>query len=180
METHPCKTCGIEKPADQYYTQNIRGEPYRQKHCKPCFLRSEKRRRVNETPEQKAASTARKKRWESANAERTRENKARWYQEHKEQHAALVRNRRLIVSYGITIDTYAEMLAEQDAKCAACGSTDTGSKHAVFHVDHDHATGKVRALLCAGCNVALGAIHDDVSRMLALVEYLRRHEGDKA
>lgn len=67
---YPCKTCGIEKPADQYYIQKIRGEPYRQKHCKPCHLRSEKRRRINQTPEQKAAVNARKKRREVANAER--------------------------------------------------------------------------------------------------------------
>ncbi len=48
---------------------------------------------------------------------------------------------------GITDDGYAAMLAEQGGGCAICGST---PKTRRLHVDHDHASGRVRGLLCRG------------------------------
>ncbi len=53
---------------------------------------------------------------------------------------------------GITDEGYAAMLAEQGGGCAICGST---PKTRRLHVDHDHASGRVRGLLCHRCNRAL-------------------------
>jgi hypothetical protein len=36
--------------------------------------------------------------------------------------------------------------------CAICGKADN------LHIDHDHNTGKIRGLLCAKCNIALGCM----------------------
>jgi hypothetical protein len=44
----------------------------------------------------------------------------------------------------------------------------------VLHVDHDHTTGEVRALLCSGCNSAMGMLKDDLYRMQALLAYRLR------
>ena len=75
--------------------------------------------------------------------------------------------------YGLLLADLAELLRKQRGRCAACGDKFTDSKHQ--HVDHDHATGKVRGILCRGCNHALGNVNDDVERLLELVAYLRRH-----
>ncbi len=55
--------------------------------------------------------------------------------------------------YGLTETAYREMLLQQGNACALCRRPPLGKSLAV---DHDHATGKVRGLLCLPCNVGLG------------------------
>jgi Autographiviridae endonuclease VII len=75
-------------------------------------------------------------------------------------------------NYGITLAEYEALLAEQGGGCAICGVTEPGGRGKRFHVDHDHETGAVRALLCHGCNTGLGAFGDDVDRLMSAVAYL--------
>jgi hypothetical protein len=66
------------------------------------------------------------------------------------------------------------MLAEQNGVCAICGKATEKS----LAVDHDHATGKVRALLCARCNTGLGCFEENELLFLRAMEYLRNYRGD--
>lgn len=50
---------------------------------------------------------------------------------------------------GVDDATYAAMLAAQGGHCAICPSEPATRR---LHVDHDHATGEVRGLLCFRCN----------------------------
>ena len=59
------------------------------------------------------------------------------------------RARRLMTLYGITLAQYASMLKRQGGRCAICGRP---PKRRNLDVDHDHATGRVRGLLCFNCN----------------------------
>jgi hypothetical protein len=53
---------------------------------------------------------------------------------------------------GISDERYAEMLEDQDGHCALCPGV-PGTRR--LHVDHNHATGEVRGLLCHRCNRVL-------------------------
>lgn len=63
----------------------------------------------------------------------------------------------LLNKYGITIEQYNQMRESQNFACKICGKTEEQLKY-LLHVDHCHTTGKVRHLLCVGCNTALGKL----------------------
>jgi len=75
--------------------------------------------------------------------------------------------------YGITPEHYESMLAAQGGGCAICGSRKAPSKRQWLYVDHDHATGAVRGILCARCNMAIGCLEGQHGR--EMLKYLNRH-----
>ncbi len=75
------------------------------------------------------------------------------------------RVRDLLRKYDVTPEWYAEQLRRQDGHCALCPAIvahPRGQKRMLF-VDHCHATGKVRGILCAKCNTHLGILEADPS-----------------
>jgi hypothetical protein len=70
--------------------------------------------------------------------------------------------------YGITAAEADHMLRKQGGVCAICRVAPAA------HVDHDHATGAVRALLCFNCNGGLGQFKDDPDVLRAAAEYVAR------
>ena len=94
---------------------------------------------------------------------------ARW----KANNARKVRDLTLR-KYGIDLVTYEAMFAAQGGLCAICRRPFAQRRAKHFHVDHDHVSGRVRGLLCAECNTALGLFSDDPSRLERGAEYLRR------
>lgn len=84
------------------------------------------------------------------------------------------RNNKLKSTYGITLDEYKDIYAEQNGECAICKSHYTldGYKSEKLHVDHCHQSGKVRGLLCHKCNTALGLLKDKTQNLLNAVDYL--------
>jgi hypothetical protein len=71
--------------------------------------------------------------------------------------------------YGITAQEADAMLATQDGLCAICRAAPAAQ------VDHDHATGAVRALLCFNCNGGLGQFRDDAHVLRAAADYVQFH-----
>lgn len=84
-----------------------------------------------------------------------------------------LRFRMVARKHGLTADQLQSMLENQRGRCAACGDELVSSRET--HVDHDHTTGAVRAILCRGCNHAVGNMKDDPMRAEKLVIYLRKH-----
>ena len=119
----------------------------------------------------------RKKGWFSSSPEavaRAAASRAAWHALHPERRAEADRNYQRKKKYGITPEGYATLLSAQDGKCAICGVARAADKRVeYFCVDHDHATGAVRGLLCISCNFGIGALGDTVDGLLKAVEYLR-------
>ena len=87
----------------------------------------------------------------------------------KEASLTRTRNRQLQKKYGLSLDNYNELFIQQGGKCAICGKLQSEFNYP-FHVDHDHLTGQVRGLLCAGCNTGLGQfekLHKEMQNYLA-------------
>jgi len=160
-----CSVCGLIKPPEEFYRKNT-ADGY-ESACKPCCrARSKKSRdthRSRETHRQQMAA------WKVANPERYAEMRF------------VYRTRR----FGMTPEGYRALLASQDGRCAACGSSDPQASHGQFGIDHDHSCcpgkkscGKcVRGLLCNGCNTALAHVKDDPERLRQLIAYLERSKA---
>ena len=76
--------------------------------------------------------------------------------------------------YGITAEDADMMLQAQGGLCAICKTAPAA------HVDHDHATGGVRALLCFNCNGGLGQFRDDPALLHAAAYYVALHTARQA
>jgi len=102
-----------------------------------------------------------------------------WLVAHPERAKAYRRAAHLQAKYKMTHKTYEEMFNAQGGVCAACGQPETSKRLGVIrhmHVDHDHATGKVRALLCHRCNSALGLLKDDRTLVANLLLYISKYQ----
>jgi hypothetical protein len=78
---------------------------------------------------------------------------------------------------GITLDEADVMLSRQGGACAICARDLTGVDLRRRPVDHDHATGKVRAILCCSCNTGLGKFKDSPILLAKAARYVEHHSG---
>ncbi len=76
--------------------------------------------------------------------------------------------------YGISLSEYLELLKKQDNCCAICGICQDDCKR-WLSVDHNHATGEVRALLCPHCNSLLGHARESTKILIKAIDYLNEH-----
>jgi Mor family transcriptional regulator len=77
-------------------------------------------------------------------------------------------------SYGVTPEQYAVMVEQHRGVCAICHTFVPTKSHPTLCVDHDHVTGAVRGLLCPACNISIGRMNDDPSRLRAAADYIDR------
>jgi hypothetical protein len=82
------------------------------------------------------------------------------------------RARLLREKYGLSQEQYEAIAAEQQGCCAICGQAPESGKW--LAIDHCHQTGRVRALLCTYCNLAVGVYE---SRGAAIANFLAKYGG---
>lgn len=78
------------------------------------------------------------------------------------------RERQLRARYGLTLEAYADLLAQGNGCCWVCKQP----WHRDLYVDHSHQTQEVRGLLCAECNTLVGAIERSLERAMNVYMYL--------
>lgn len=84
------------------------------------------------------------------------------------------RDQHLRALYGITITEYNAMVTAQGGKCLVCDISAAKAVRGRLYVDHDHATGLIRGLLCSHCNTGLGLFRDSPELLAAAISYLRK------
>ena len=117
-----------------------------------------------------------KKKWRSENKDRINFIKKQWRDNNKERVSSQQRKDALKRMYGITLEQFQEIIIKQNNKCAICNKKfNTSSLNSKPHVDHNHATGKIRDLLCGNCNNGLGLFYDNIIYINNASNYLIRH-----
>ena len=96
--------------------------------------------------------------------------KKAWNEKHKEER----KERVYLKKYGITATQFWELCHDQEGFCAICG-IDAQLLPKRMAIDHDHQTGKVRALLCNLCNRMIA--RDDPAILINGARYLKEHHA---
>lgn len=122
--------------------------------------------RYHTDPVFRAAVVARNKKYRATKkgADYTRD----W--QRKTENKLKARGIKLKYKYGITLEVWEALFAAQDRRCPVCKSETSGGLG--WHTDHNHNTGRVRGILCQGCNMALGQLKEDPARIRALAAYV--------
>lgn len=155
-----CNTCKIEKDFSEFSIRKDTGKPVA--NCKKCRNTWSKHWRLN-NPEKFKAIVA-----------RARPKQLEYYRNGKGK----VNNRKGLLTriYNIDQETYDNMILDQQGVCAICKRPETRDKTKYLSVDHDHLTNKVRGLLCAKCNSALGQFEDNIEVMENAILYLKKYK----
>jgi hypothetical protein len=107
--------------------------------------------------------------WSAKNREKIREYGRKWRESNPEVYKQTARRAGLKHRYGITEAAYETMYSAQSGKCLICGQSED-----ILCVDHNHATGAIRGLLCRVCNLGIGKFQDDPSLCERAAKYLRQ------
>ena len=157
-QTKICPDCSVEKPLTEFgYRVDGRQRKYLKTYCKSCY-------------------TKRTKEWYKLNRAKANQYGREWRKKNPESDACQRRNWQLMAKYGITFEEKQQLLLKQGGVCIICNSPmELPSRHCV--VDHDHTTGKIRALLCTNCNTGIGQFKESVEILERAIAYINEHTG---
>ena len=112
--------------------------------------------------------------WRTNNRAKHNATCLQWRKKNPEKYRAIMRRNKL-KKYGLTIEQFDKMLADQNGVCAICKTGTTSLLGAVLSIDHDHATGRTRGLVCGKCNTVLGHCNDSIAVLENAIIYLRKY-----
>ena len=152
-----CRKCGIAKPLTEFGA-HASGAGGLQPRCRPCKMVDN---RISHEKHREVRNAFRR-----ANPQKYKRGKLEWHWKKK-------------LGVDMTLERYAEMKAAQNDLCAICGRPENVSRSGKvisLAVDHCHANGQVRELLCLSCNVTLGKLERE-DMLLRVLRYLGRHHA---
>lgn len=169
------------------YTKEQRNEYYRKWNAaNPEKVKAAKKKYQQKNQEK---INAERRAYRLANREKMRAAKLKWESENPEMVAmqkvrkrlreeAYKANHSLKYHYDITLNDYDTVLGSQNGVCAICCTARVTTKSKRLFVDHCHATGKLRALLCNHCNMGLGFFQDRTDLMLRAISYVKEFQEE--
>ena len=150
-----CKGCSIEKPLDNFPIAGragassgngyIRTMNTYKSRCNECYKKQEREKY------HKLDENEKKQR---------RQNNSCNNFEYRQSY-------RLKTHFGLTTEEFSAMIEKQNNKCKICECYMVPPQ-----VDHNHTTGKVRALLCRSCNTSLGLLKEDSKILYNMISYI--------
>lgn len=172
-----CTKCDVEKSSIDFYKRSATG--YLTSMCKECHKAdcAARRTKHNLDPE---LMRVRNKKWrdkikaDPVKHRQLKDKKNEWNRSDKYFDSYFKRK------FGVSLEVVTSMLSNQSGLCAnvGCGKSisilpSEGEHKAV--VDHCHATGKVRSMMCVRCNSLLGHIENDRGVVRGLMNYLTKY-----
>jgi hypothetical protein len=166
-----CRLCNVWKLLSDFHKNKTMRDGHINQ-CKACrseldarrhasLPRCPKRQRIADeryyqNPINREKTRVRNKQWRSANGERRLDSRRRYL-------------------FGIGTAQWESLFDAQGRVCGICQCVEPGAKQG-WSTDHDHATGKVRGILCHQCNLAIGYYEKRLlPRLDKMLEYL--HAG---
>ena len=118
--------------------------------------------------------SARHRAWYAKNKKRKDARTKDWYHRNKDR----AKDNHLKYKFGISLEEYNQMLKDQGGVCAICQKMETAKdgrsgKTRALAVDHCHATGRVRGLLCCRCDHLVGCVGDTEESLARVLQYLQ-------
>lgn len=149
MSMKTCSKCGAEKVETEFSKDRHTKDGLRTR-CRACMSGIWKADYAANPEYYKQRS----KDWNSLNPEKTKR---------------IRKHSDLMQCYGLSLAEYERMLKEQEGNCAICSQPMSPPC-----VDHCHLSNKIRALLCAPCNTALGGLKDSPALCFLAASYLQK------
>lgn len=136
--TKRCTECKLELDVSKFYKRTVSydGKDNKCKDCKAKYIKAKGYRK----------------------SEKTKAKIRNWYKENK----TLAREIAMKRKYGVTYEEYQSQITKQGGKCPLCFGELIGAWREP-PIDHCHTTGKVRGVLCHGCNTSLHKLEKDIS-----------------
>lgn len=171
-KTKKCYKCKQILPLEKFYKDNSKKDG-RQTHCSECSRKYDVKRRkklskrkVIKVPKYKKCLLCKEvKSSKEFNLERGRVDGL------QNRCIPCVRRLQLKIKYGITPEQWEEIFNKQGRRCAICNNNVTNKVGWVL--DHNHETGKNRAILCDSCNKMLGHAKENQNTLIAGANYLK-------
>lgn len=194
--TKRCRDCGQDKPLEEFW-RNTSSPDGRATYCIPCFkvrnraaserraaregrLIREQSNRPKDIPDDQRYCPScqhvlpiedfvRNRRMKSGIGSYCRPCQRMKVAESVKRRHGTTRHYHLKRRYGLGADEVLAMLEAQGSLCLICRRQMSVE---MAHVDHDHVTGRVRGILCFGCNGGMGQFADDPQVLVRAARYL--------
>lgn len=166
-----CSTCEVLKDKTEYHfrkdTKTLTGQC---KACKAAKVNRDRRnklartRRENSTPEEKEKLNS----YGRAKYEELKMTPTKFEARADRNYFSKIKR-----MFGISKEEYIQLFDSQRGRCDICGAKPADRSH--LGVDHNHASGQIRGLLCSLCNLAVGNVKDSPEIGRKLVSYIEKH-----